>query len=291
MSPIPQTPRATLIGAIAVLLWATLALLTTLSGSVPPFQLTAMTFTVGFGVGLVFWWRAGQNPLHCLKLPYRVWALGLGGLFGYHFFYFVALRHAPAVAASLIAYLWPLLIVFCSALLPGERLRWFHGAGAILGFVGAAVLITGGRSLQFEAQYTLGYLAALLCAVIWTSYSLGSRRLGAIPTEAVGGFCGAAALLAWGCHMALETTVWPSLGESLAILALGLGPVGLAFFLWDYGVKRGNIKQLGVFSYGAPLLSTGLLILFGQAEATGSVAIACGLIVGGALLASLDALR
>lgn len=79
MSPIPQTPRATLIGAIAVLLWATLALLTTLSGSVPPFQLTAMTFTVGFGVGLVFWWRAGQNPLHCLKLPYRVWALGLGG--------------------------------------------------------------------------------------------------------------------------------------------------------------------------------------------------------------------
>lgn len=291
MSPVPASLRATCIGAIAILLWATLALLTTLSGPIPPFQLTAMTFTVGFGVGLAAWQRAGQNPLHCLRLPYRVWALGLWGLFGYHMFYFIALSHAPAVDASLIAYLWPLLIVFCSALLPGERLRWFHGLGALLGFGGAAVLITQGQSLQLEAQYALGYLAALICAAIWTSYSLLSRRLGAIPTEAVGGFCGATAILAWICHFSLETTVWPSGAEGLAILALGLGPVGLAFFLWDYGVKRGNIKQLGVFSYGAPLLSTGLLILFGQAEATAAVAIACGLIVGGALLASLDVWR
>lgn len=284
-------PRATLIGFTAILMWATLALLTEFSGPVPPFQLTAMAFTVAFAVGVVFWLPAGGNPLRHLKLPKPVWALGVAGLFGYHLLYFIALQNAPAVEASLIAYLWPLLIVFFSALLPGERLRWFHGAGAIAGFLGAGLLITQGQSLSFNAQYATGYLAALGCALTWSSYSLLSRRLGAIPTQAVGGFCGATAILAWACHFAFEPTVLPQGWQWGAIAALGLGPVGLAFFTWDYGVKQGNIRTLGALSYAAPLLSTLLLIGFGLAEASYSVLAACGLIVGGALLAVLDSFK
>ncbi|HIK43454.1 MAG TPA: EamA family transporter, partial [Leptolyngbyaceae cyanobacterium M65_K2018_010] len=120
------------------------------------------------------------------------------------------------------------------------------------------------------------------------SYSLLSRRLGAIPSQSVGGFCGATALLAWCCHGLLESTVLPSAPAGLAILALGLGPVGLAFFLWDYGVKHGNIRVLGALSYAAPLISTLLLIAGGLAEATWSLGLACLLIVGGAFLATLD---
>jgi drug/metabolite transporter (DMT)-like permease len=288
MSSAPTQPKPTLIGSTAILMWATLALLTKLSGPIPPFQLTAMAFTVAFGVGGLAWVRAGENPLHYLKLPYRVWGLGVGGLFGFHLFYFIALSHAPAVEASLIAYLWPLLIVCFAALLPGERLRWFHGAGAIAGFAGAGLLVTQGQSLSFEAQYLTGYLAALVSALIWSSYSVLSRRFGAIPTNAVGGFCGATALLAWICHVSFETSVLPEPGAWLAILGLGLGPVGLAFFVWDYGVKHGNIKVLGALSYAAPLLSTLLLIASGLAEATWSVGLACLLIVGGALLATLE---
>jgi drug/metabolite transporter (DMT)-like permease len=288
VNPSSNQQKPTLIGFTAVLMWATLALLTKLSGPMPPFQLTAMAFTVAFGIGVATWVRSGGNPLHYLKLPYAVWALGITGLFGYHLFYFIALSQAPAVEASLVAYLWPLLIVCFSALLPGERLRWFHGMGALLGFTGAGLLITKGQSLSFEPQYILGYLAALVCALTWSSYSLLSRRFGAIPTNAVGGFCGATAGLAWVCHLSFETTVWPQASEWLAILALGLGPVGLAFFTWDYGVKHGNIKVLGALSYLAPLFSTLLLIASGLAEATWSVGVACLLIVGGALLASLD---
>ena len=51
---------------------------------------------------------------------------------------------APAVEASLIAYLWPLLLVVFSALLPGERLRWWHLAGGVAGLVGAGLLVTRG---------------------------------------------------------------------------------------------------------------------------------------------------
>lgn len=285
----PNTPhqtRATLIGFSAIGMWATLALLTKLSGAIPPFQLTAMSFTLAFGIGMALWLRQGVNIWHQLRLPLRVWLLGIFGLFGFHLFYFIALQQAPVVEASLIVYLWPLLIVVLSALLPGERLRWFHLVGAIAGFIGAGVLVTQGQSFSFDQQYSLGYGAAVICALTWAIYSVLSRRLGSIPTSAVGGFCGVTALLAWGCHVALESTVWPAPENWIAILGLGLGPVGLAFFTWDYGVKHGNIKTLGVLSYLTPLLSTLLLIACGLADASGSVAIACLLIVGGAILAA-----
>lgn len=281
--------RATAIGFTAVLMWATLALFTALSGKVPPFQLLAMCFTVATVIACVFWLLRGQNPLTYMRQPAPVWVLGVGGLFGYHFFYFLALRNAPAVEASLIAYLWPLLIVVFSALLPGERLRWFHVAGAMLGLGGAALLVTRGQSLELDSAYTLGYLAACVCAVTWSGYSVLSRRFGTVPTEAVGGFCAVAALLGAVCHVAFEQTVWPEgVLEWGAVALLGLGPVGGAFFTWDYGVKRGDIQALGASSYAAPLLSTILLILVGLAPFTLIVALACLLIVGGAVLASKD---
>jgi len=282
---------ATLIGTSAILLWATLATLTTLAGSLPPFQLTAMSFTLAFLIGLGLWLKRGEPIGQHLRLPAQVWALGIFGLFGYHFFYFMALRRAPAVEASLIAYLWPLLIVLFSSLLPGEILRWFHVVGAVIAFAGAALLVTGGQSLTFEPAHALGYGLALLCAFTWSSYSVLSRRFGAIPTDAVGGFCGVTAILAVFCHLIFETTVWPESWEWLAVVGLGLGPVGAAFYTWDYGVKRGNIMVLGALSYAAPLLSTLLLISLKLTEPTGVLILACLLIVGGAIVASLDSFR
>ncbi|MFX4220209.1 MAG: DMT family transporter [Thalassobaculum sp.] len=279
--------RATVIGFTAVLSWALLALFTALSGQVPPFQLLAMTFGIATAIGVVASVARGTSPLAHLRQPAPVWLLGVGGLFGYHFFYFLALRNAPAVEASLIAYLWPLLIVVFSALLPGERLRWFHIGGALLGLAGAALLVTKGQSLEIDPRYTLGYMAAGVCALTWSSYSVASRRFGHVPTDAVGGFCAAASLLAVPCHLIFETTVWPQgTVEWLAVLALGLGPVGGAFFTWDIGVKKGDIQVLGASSYAAPLLSTLVLVAVGLAPFTLEVVLACVLIVGGAVLAA-----
>ncbi|HEY9761174.1 MAG TPA: EamA family transporter [Trichocoleus sp.] len=282
------TLRATAIGFTAVLMWATLAFLTKLSGPIPPFQLTAIAFTLASLIGLALWLKEG-NSLHTyLKLPLPVWLTGIGGLFGYHFFYFIALQNAPAVEASLIAYLWPLLIVLLSACLPDERLSWRHGLGAIAGFLGAGLLVTNGKGLSFDPEFLSGYLAALVCAFTWSTYSVLSRKFGAVPTSAVGGFCAVTAVLAWVCHALLETSVWPNWGQWGAILPLGLGPIGLAFYTWDYGVKHGNIKALGALSYLAPLLSTLLLIATGFATPSWALAWACLLIVGGAILASGD---
>ncbi|MBC7283750.1 MAG: DMT family transporter [Hoeflea sp.] len=281
----------TLIGFSAVVMWSALALLTAASGTMPPFQLSAICFLIGSVIGLSAMIRDPAR-FRAFRQPGKVWALGLFGLFGYHFLYFTALRNAPAVEAGLIAYLWPLLIVVGSALLPGERLGWHHVAGALMGLAGTALILMRGAEGGFGGGSLLGYAAAGLCALTWSSYSLLSRRFGATPTDVVAGFCLISAVLSALCHLLLETTVWPETsGQWLAVLGLGLGPVGLAFYAWDYGVKKGDIQVLGVASYAAPLLSTLILILFGHGKASIGIALACLLITGGAFLAAKDLLK
>jgi drug/metabolite transporter (DMT)-like permease len=278
------TLRATLAGFSAILMWALLALFTAASGKMPPFQLAAICFAIGSLPGIAVF-IARPERLKLLKQPPAAWATGIIGLFGYHFLYFTALRNAPAVEAGLIAYLWPLFIVLGSSMLPGERLRIVHVLGALIGFAGT-FLIVSRNGLNFDSQYTIGYLAALACAFTWSTYSLLSRRFGDVPTDAVTGFCLATSLLSAVCHLALETTVWPaSASEWLAVLGLGLFPVGLAFYAWDFGVKKGNIQILGVASYAAPVLSTLALILAGFAEPSWQILLACLFVSGGALLA------
>jgi drug/metabolite transporter (DMT)-like permease len=279
---------ATLTGFVAIGAWALLALLTDLSGNVPPFQLLAMTFAIGAVPGLMAMIVQPQRRV-ALRQPFPVWALGVTGLFGYHFCYFTALDHAPAVDASLIAYLWPLFIVLGSALMPGEKLKWQHVAGALLGLSGAGLIVTKGGAVNFEARYAFGYALAGLCALIWSAYSLLSRRNKAVPTDAVTGFCLVTSVLGLLSHLAFEQTVWPqAFGEWIAIVLLGLVPLGLAFMVWDYGVKHGDIQILGAASYAAPLLSTLVLIGAGRAELTQVTVIACLLITGGAVLAAKD---
>jgi drug/metabolite transporter (DMT)-like permease len=279
---------ATLVGFIAILLWSLLALLTAASGRVPPFQLAAMTFAIGGALGAATWpFRKGA--LAALRQPPEVWALGIFGLFGYHALYFFALRLAPPAESGLINYLWPLLIVLFSAFLPGEKLRWYHVAGALLGLVGTVILIAGRAELGFAPEFIPGYCAAFVAAFVWAIYSVLSRRFSAVPTDAVTGFCLVTALLGAIFHLALEDTVWPASNlEWLAVLGLGLGPVGAAFYAWDFGVKRGEIRVLGAASYAAPVLSTIFLVLAGFAEPRLSLALAAALIAAGGLLAAKD---
>lgn len=276
--------RATLIGFAAILLWSLLAVLTVLTGRVPPFQLLAMTFAISGALGFAYvsqaraWSAFRQTP--------EVWLLGIGGLFGYHALYFLALRLAPAAEAGLLNYLWPLLIVLFSALLPGERMHLRSVAGALLGFGGTALLFVH-KGLAPALDFAPGYGAAFGAAFVWAGYSVLSRRVASVPTATVAGFCLATAALAALVHVAIEQTVWPeTTAQWAAVVALGLGPVGLAFYLWDIGVKRGDIRLLGVASYVAPILSTICLVSAGFAEASISLWFAALCIAAGGLFAA-----
>lgn len=281
---------ATIIGFTAILMWAVLALLSAASGNVPPFQLAAMTFLIGGLMGAVTWpFRKGAFA--ALRQGWQVWLLGVGGLFGYHFVYFSAIRAAPAVEVSLIAYLWPLFLVVFSAFLPGERLKLHHIAGVLLGLAGAVIIISRGKGLALSNGLELGHLLAFACSLIWAAYSVLSRRFGSVSTDVVAGFCLVTACLSALCHLAFETTVWPADAlQWAAVIGLGLLPVGAAFYTWDYGVKHGDIMVLGAASYASPLLSTLVLVTAGFAPLTWSVVAACLLITAGAVIAAKDML-
>lgn len=278
--------QATLIGVVAILLWAALAPLTVFTRDIPPFQLLALSFGVAFLSGLCLLGFRGRTALAELRQPAAPWLTAFVGIFGYHALYFYALKAAPAAEASLIAYLWPLLIVLLAALLPGERLLARHVVGALIGLGGTALIVLG-RETSGTADASLpGYLAALLCALVWSTYSVFNRRFETTPSGMIVGVCGAVAVAGGACHLLAETTVSPDGGQWLVVVMLGVGPTGLAFLAWDHATKHGHLALLGALSYLAPLLSTALLVAFGSAPATMRLAAAALLIIGGAVLAT-----
>ena len=282
--------NATAIGFAAILSWGLLALLTIGARPVPPLQMNAVCFAIGGGIGLV-WTGAGTGFGVLRQVPWPVYLFGTLGLFGANLLYFAAMWLAPLAETGLIGYLWPLFIVLLSGLLPGERLGPLHVLGALTGFAGVALMVLRGGA-DWPAQAVPGFALALAFALAWAGYSVGSRRFGAQPTEAVTVYFLAGAVLSALAHLAFEQTQWPqdSLGW-MSLIALGIGPTGLSFFAWDVGMKRGDIQLLGVVSYAAPLLSTLALIAAGIAAPSILLIAAAALIAGGAALAARASLN
>lgn len=295
MSTSTSTTSATLQGLAAIALWSSLASLTAIAAPMPPFELAAMTFAIGTLVGLLYARATRQSLAELRGLPAGALILGVYGLLGYHVCYFYALQQAPALEANLINYLWPLLIVLFSGLLPvragGRPLSWRHIAGALIGLSGTALVLTGSSdSLGFSGAGS-GYAAALAAALIWSSYSVASRLFSAVPSTTVIASCAATAAGALLIHLVVETTQWPKSLEAWgAVAAMGLGPVGLAFYLWDRGMKHGDLRLLGVASYATPLMSTALLAGLGLGSAGPMLWLAALLVTAGAVLAARDTL-
>lgn len=273
---------ATLAGCGAIGLWAVLALLSRAASGVPPLQLTAMSFAVSGGLGLA--WLAASGRLQDLRQPPLAWLHGVGGLFGFHALYFASLARAPAATANLINYTWPLLIVLLSAALLGMRLTRRHGLGTALALAGCAMLLGGGAA--FPAGAALGYALAAASAVVWALYSVLSRRFPGVPPGAMAGFCAGTAVLAGAAHLMSEATVALDASAWAAVLALGLGPVGAAFVLWDRGMKHGDPRLLGTLAFATPVLSTLILATAGLAPFTVTTVAAAALVAAGGFVAA-----
>ncbi|MDR2990857.1 MAG: DMT family transporter [Burkholderiaceae bacterium] len=289
MSDVHNNPgQATAIGFLAIGLWSALAVLTKFAGAIPPFELLALSFSVAFVASVLVILRKGWDGIRRLKQPVAAWVYSFIGIFAYHALYFFALSAAPAAQASLINYLWPLLIVLFSSFTVRSGFRFRQLIGALLGFLGTTLVIfPGGTALLNTKGTVAGYLAAAGAALVWSIYSVANRRFREIPSDLIGGVCGLVAIAGACVHVAVEPTIWPTGQQWAAIVLLGIGPVGLAFFAWDHATKHGHVPLLGIISYIAPLLSTLLLILFGFVPAGWNIMAAAIMIVLGSAVASL----
>ncbi len=280
---------STLYALTAIAIWATLASLGSALSHVPPFLLTGLALIIGSMPS----WPLVLRDRAAWKVPTTTLALGIYGLFGFHFLLFIALRHAPPIEANLVNYLWPLfMVVLAPLLLPGVSLRPLHIVAALLGFVGAAIAILGARNgtASGTASATVteywGFVPALGSAFIWASYSLWTKRVAAFPTSAIGLFGLVSGALALGCHALLEPSATLVGKDWLLIVLCGLGPLGAAFFVWDMALKRGDARQIGILSYLTPLASTALLLLVTGRPLTWSIALAAALIIAAAVMGS-----
>ena len=298
--------KANLYALAAIALWASLSALGVSLKHVPPFLLTGIALMVG---SVLAWPFVLQDRRQWQVAP-RLLGLGVFTLFGFHFLLFIALRIAPAVEVNLVNYLWPLFIVVLAPLyLPGVALGRVHVIAAAVGFAGAAIAILGGHeatSAVGNAVTTapntapsssaaspawgplLGYAMALGSAFIWANYSLQTKRAAlngtGFPTAAIGLFGLVSGALSLLCHWALEPTVSLSAHDWLLMAAMGLGPLGAAFFLWDKALKLGDARQIGILSYLTPLASTVLLMVVTDRPLSWRIALAASMIIGAAVV-------
>ena len=264
----------------AVLLWASLATLGVTLGNIPPLLMTGLGLLIGSAISLPL----SGFKVSKLVVPWKALLIGVYGLLGYHLFLFAALQLAPAVQANLLNYLWPLLIVLLAPAFQKTKLRLRHGVAGVLGFTGAAFAIQSAGFEGFSSEYILGYVCAVAAAIVWATFSLMSSRLENLSSYSIGSFAFVSGLIAIGLHFAIEAPVNIDSPDLLLLLVLGLGPLGGAFYLWDYALKNGNPQRAGLISFATPVLSTALLLATSGQAITFEVLIAAFLIILAAVI-------
>ena len=238
----------------AILLWALFATLVRLAGDAPPLLLTGVALCCG-GLASVHRWREW-------RVPAAILAFGVASLFLYHASLVAAFRLAPIAEANLLNYLWPLLIVVLAP--RGAGLGARQVGGCVIAFVGGALVIAPSA---LAVTHLAGYALAVLAAFTWAVYSLLPARLPAYSSWATGGFCLGAGLLALAAHALFETPYLPSGAELAGMAAIGIGPLGLSFVLWDRAMRTGRAATIGSLSYLTPVLSTLALAVTGAVAA------------------------
>ena len=285
----PEIRTATLVGGGAVLVWSTAASFAVLGASLPPLLFLAGAFGAGFLAFLIARLARGQPLRDMLAVPLPVLGLMVLGFLGHNGLYVTALRFAPPAEVNLISYLWPLLMVALLAVTGIARPTRLQVLGTALGFAGLVWFVAPGTA----GGGLLGYALAFGAAACFATYSALRARVAGGPRDAAGAACGLAAIIAFGLHLifgsAAPLQVEPS--ALLAMILIGVGPMGLANLLWDYGVRFGDGRLLSAFAYLTPVLSTLLLTLFGLAEITAPLLLGGGLILAGIALSAAGARR
>ncbi|MBV0891614.1 EamA family transporter [Paracoccus sp. Z118] len=276
--------KGTLLGAAAILSWGGLGALGALSATLPPCLVLGLCFAIAAGLGAAYS-AAARIRLAPLHAPGVLLAAFL--LTGYHLTYFEAFHHADAIPVSLINYLWPAWLIVIGNLFFALNSGWAGYLGAAIGFAGVAVMI--GDGFDANANDVQGYGLALAGGILWATYSNLRRRARFDGIGAMVSICTLAALFCFAVALTVGEALMPSWRDMLVILLLGIGPAGGAFFLWDYGMRFGNVPLLGVMSYAAPVLSTGLMVLLGMGEPSWRMGAAVAMITLGGVVVQLGA--
>ncbi|KRB31874.1 MULTISPECIES: DMT family transporter [Mesorhizobium] len=213
-------------------------------------------------------------------------AVGFIGLVGTMVLQYIAFASMPVIEANLVAYTWPLMVAAAVIVFENPRRPALLGLAAALGFVGVALVISGGRESAWFQGDLVGYFAAFGSALCMAFYSVMVRRLATSPERLLlpSSLVGVALTLLWSAR---EGVAWPT-GVDLALgLYLGAGPMGLGYHLWSRALKLEGSGKVAVIAYLTPIASTLLLTLSGERLTTTAIAGAV-LVIGSCIAVGLE---
>lgn len=190
-------------------------------------------------------------------------AVGFVGLVGTMVLQYIAFASMPVIEANLVAYTWPLMVAAAVIVLEHPRRPVLLGLTAALGFIGVALVISGGREASWFQGNLVGYLAAFGSALCMAFYSIVVGRLAASPDRLLlpSALIGVVLTLLWCVH---DGIVWPTAADLLLGLYLGAGPMGLGYYFWSRALKLEGGGKVAIVAYLTPIASTLLLTLSGE---------------------------
>ncbi|MGA8165199.1 MAG: EamA family transporter [Waddliaceae bacterium] len=258
--------KNTFLGLFAVAIWSFAALLAVELTSIPTFELLFCEFLIAYLIVFARYSISKEKPSFT-SFKKRDLLIASAALIANQMFYYSAFRHSPAAQVDLINYLWPTLLILFSSFLPNEKWSSSYLIACIFCLFGVYTLLSPGESQNLSSNHLLGYFLAFGAAVTWALYSLYSRYRGSSNSAScISWACGPAALVSLLMHLYFETFVFPNQYEIALILILGVFQMGLAFYFWERGLKKGCVKSLGLSSYSIPVFSVLLLVLFGKTD-------------------------
>ncbi|KPD10697.1 DMT family transporter [Phaeobacter sp. 11ANDIMAR09] len=280
--------RHTGFGALAILSWGTLGALGALSASMPPHLVLTFCFAIAAAMGWTICRLTGRTPARLLTKHVALFSVLLSA---YHLVYLEAFHHADPIPVSLINYLWPACLIVLGNLFFRLHSGWSGYLGAALGFIGVGVLV-GKDGLVLQASEALGYGLAFVGAVLWALFSNLRRHEQFDAIASLTTICFGSSLLC-GVWWVATDAHWPelSLRDIGVIIALGVGPAGGAFFLWDLGMRQGHAALLGILGYSAPVLSTLLMLGLGMGAPGWEIFVAIAFITLGGVVVQLGVKR
>ncbi|MBZ9989345.1 DMT family transporter [Mesorhizobium sp. BH1-1-5] len=214
------------------------------------------------------------------------YAVGFLGLVGTMVLQYIGFASMPVIEANLVAYTWPLMTAAAVILLGRPRRPLLLGLAAALGFVGVALVISGGRAQSWFEGNLVGYLAAFGSALCMAFYSLTVGRLAVSPERLLlpSAVIGVALTFAWCLH---DGVIRPTGAHLLLGLYLGAGPMGLGYYFWSRAAKLDHGGRIAVVAYLTPIASTFLLTLSGESLSMTAVAGAV-LVIGSCLAVGIE---
>ena len=273
----------TLSGIAAIIIFSFGTLLFALGQSIPSFQFAAISFFLGYLSITIFQKCRGRALLSDWRQPLSAYMLVLAGVCGNNIIMLFAFRNGPAFGVNILNYLWPLFIVLFAFYFDRGKTKPHQIIGVLCGFCGMIIIFLPQLFEQDLASFHLGYVLAVIGAIIWALYSTKAKDYN-YPAEFLAPVMLIFAVTSAVFHFIFEQTIWPTTQVWLVVIISGL--TRFSYVLWDYGVRNGNAVMLSSLAYFTPLLSTLLFLAFGFLPATGNIAFAAMLIILGALIAN-----